>query len=176
MQVQTPLAHGLSGMPAPTSMSRSGPSLEIFGISVVDAKRKVSPDDYLAECIRTPFVTIDPQYFCEAPDRKSLTSTVVMSNLSQCSNLAVHGSDIAGTNENPTSPNYSSSIPASTETSRSSSLYAYRMDRYLADSDHSVPYTSPFIIDDELSSTRNTELRKEAIAADLKRYIAEFRD
>ncbi|TGO23711.1 hypothetical protein BPAE_0123g00010 [Botrytis paeoniae] len=87
-----------------------------------------------------------------------------MSNLSQCSNLAVQGSEVAG------------SIPASTETISSSLLYAYRMDRYLADTDHSVPYTSPSIIGDKLSSARHTELRKEAIAADLKRCITEFRD
>ncbi|KAF5876642.1 uncharacterized protein Bfra_003048 [Botrytis fragariae] len=99
-----------------------------------------------------------------------------MSNLSQYSDLAVQGSEVAGTNENSTSPNCSSSIPASTETISSSSLYAYRMDRYLADSDHSVPYTSPSIIDDELPSPRHTELRKEAIAADLRRCITEFRD
>ncbi|TGO48531.1 hypothetical protein BCON_0238g00220 [Botryotinia convoluta] len=99
-----------------------------------------------------------------------------MSNLSQCSNLTVQGSEVAGTNENSTSPNCSSSIPASTETTNSSSLYAYRMDRYLAGSDHSVPYTSPSIIGDKLSSARQTELRKEAIAADLKRCITEFRD
>ncbi|TGO51125.1 hypothetical protein BCON_0168g00100 [Botryotinia convoluta] len=40
MQVQTPLAHGLSGMPARTSMSRSGPSLGISGISLVHAKKE----------------------------------------------------------------------------------------------------------------------------------------
>ncbi|KAK6595230.1 mannosyl transferase [Botrytis cinerea] len=38
MQVQTPQAHGLSGMPARTSMSRSGPSLGNSGISLVDGK------------------------------------------------------------------------------------------------------------------------------------------
>ncbi|TGO27713.1 hypothetical protein BPAE_0038g00590 [Botrytis paeoniae] len=40
MQVQTPLAHGLSGMPARTSMSRSGSSLGISGISSVHAKKE----------------------------------------------------------------------------------------------------------------------------------------
>ncbi|KAF7951741.1 hypothetical protein EAE96_007040 [Botrytis aclada] len=40
MQVQTPLAHGLSGMPARTSISRSGPSLGLSGISLVDGKKE----------------------------------------------------------------------------------------------------------------------------------------
>ncbi|TGO14723.1 hypothetical protein BTUL_0049g00320 [Botrytis tulipae] len=99
-----------------------------------------------------------------------------MSNLSQCSNLAVQGSEVAGTNETYTSPRCSGSVPTSTETTNTSTLYAYRIDRYLADPDHSVPHTSPSIIGHEPSSAKHTELRREAIVADLKRCITELRD
>ncbi|TGO58305.1 hypothetical protein BOTNAR_0183g00150 [Botryotinia narcissicola] len=47
MQVETPLAHGLPGMPARTSMSRSGPSLGISGISLVHAKKEEGVVGYI---------------------------------------------------------------------------------------------------------------------------------
>ncbi|KAF7882916.1 hypothetical protein EAF00_011405 [Botryotinia globosa] len=97
-----------------------------------------------------------------------------MSNLSKCSNLAVQGSEMAGTNENSTPPNCSGSVPTFTEAINPSSLYAYRINRYLVDSDHYVPHNSPSIIGDEPSSAEDTELRKEAIAVDLEDVLQSF--